>query len=59
MREAREDYRCHERLNIILILLFNRISEIEDKIGAGLIEEVIEVAEGELALVDTMIESKA
>lgn len=36
----------------------SRIEELENKIGAGLIEEVIEVAEGELALVDTMVESK-
>lgn len=31
-----------------------RISEVENKIGAGLIEEVIQVAEGELELVDVM-----
>lgn len=30
----------------------------ENKIGAGLIEEVIQVAEGELKLVDVMSESK-
>ena len=36
----------------------DRIEEIENKIGAGLIEEVIQVAEGELSLVDTMIKSK-
>jgi hypothetical protein len=30
----------------------------ENKIGGGLIEEVIQVAEGELKLVDTMVESK-
>ncbi|KAI4274275.1 MAG: hypothetical protein LQ337_004063 [Flavoplaca oasis] len=36
-----------------------QIAEIEDKIGAGLIEEVIQVAEGEHQLVDTMIESKS
>jgi NADH dehydrogenase (ubiquinone) 1 alpha subcomplex subunit 5 len=35
-----------------------RISELETKIGAGLIEEVVQVAEGELSLVDTMIQSK-
>lgn len=35
-----------------------RIEEIETKIGAGLIEEVIQVAEGELKLVDTMIQGK-
>ena len=35
-----------------------RIEGAEKQIGAGLIEEVIQVAEGELKLVDTMIESK-
>lgn len=30
----------------------------ENKIGAGLIEEVIQVAEGELKLVDVMTELK-
>ncbi|KAL5119156.1 hypothetical protein ACEQ8H_002863 [Pleosporales sp. CAS-2024a] len=34
------------------------ISELESKLGAGLIEEVIQVAEGEHKLVDKMIESK-
>ena len=37
---------------------YSRISEIEEKIGAGLLEEVIQVAEGELKLVDTMAEHK-
>jgi NADH dehydrogenase (ubiquinone) 1 alpha subcomplex subunit 5 len=32
---------------------------LETKIGAGLIEEVIQVAEGELKLVDVMVRSKA
>lgn len=36
-----------------------RIAEIENKIGAGLIEEVIEVAEGENKLVDTILESRS
>ena len=35
-----------------------RIEEIEGKIGAGLIEEVVQVAEGELRIVDTMIQAK-
>ena len=30
----------------------------ENKIGAGLIEEVIQVAEGELKLADVMLKSK-
>jgi NADH dehydrogenase (ubiquinone) 1 alpha subcomplex subunit 5 len=33
----------------------DRIDSIEQKIGAGLIEEVIQVAEGELQLVDEML----
>ena len=36
----------------------NRIQEVETQIGGGLIEEVIQVAEGELQLVNTMAESK-
>ena len=36
----------------------SRISQLEEKIGAGLIEEVIEVAKGELRLADSMFESK-
>lgn len=35
-----------------------RISELENKIGAGLIEEVIQVAEGELKLTDVMLQAK-
>lgn len=37
---------------------FYRVEELENKIGAGLIEEVIQVAEGELKLIDTMVQSK-
>lgn len=37
---------------------YYRIGELENKIGAGLIEEVIQVAEGELHLTDSMIQSK-
>ncbi|PBP17174.1 Spc97/Spc98 family protein [Diplocarpon rosae] len=39
-------------------LTADQISEIENKIGAGLIEEVIHVAEGELKLVDVLAKSK-
>ncbi|GAB1200097.1 hypothetical protein APSETT444_009464 [Aspergillus pseudonomiae] len=35
-----------------------QIAEIENQIGAGLLEEVIQVAEGELKLVDEMSKSK-
>jgi hypothetical protein len=34
------------------------INDLESKLGAGLIEEVIQVAEGEHKLVDEMIKSK-
>ncbi|RDW92062.1 NADH-ubiquinone oxidoreductase subunit 2 [Coleophoma crateriformis] len=40
-------------------LTAQQIEEVENKIGAGLIEEVIQVAEGELKLVDVMLKSKA
>ncbi|KAL8866936.1 MAG: hypothetical protein Q9174_005985 [Haloplaca sp. 1 TL-2023] len=36
-----------------------QVAEIENKIGAGLIEEVIEVAEGENKLVDTILEARS
>ncbi|KAK5255544.1 hypothetical protein LTR16_004508 [Cryomyces antarcticus] len=39
-------------------LTAQQISDIEVQIGAGLIEEVIQVAEGEHMLVNTMLESK-
>lgn len=35
------------------------MAEIEEKIGAGLIEEVIMVAEGEHKLVDTILEARS
>jgi len=38
--------------------VLNRIRDLEEKIGAGLIEEVIQVAEGENRLVDIMVENK-
>ncbi|KAH7327885.1 NADH-ubiquinone oxidoreductase 29.9 kDa subunit [Stachybotrys elegans] len=39
-------------------LTADQIHELEHKIGAGLIEEVIQVAEGELQLVDRMTQAK-
>jgi NADH dehydrogenase (ubiquinone) 1 alpha subcomplex subunit 5 len=36
----------------------SRIKDIENKIGAGLIEEVLQVAEGELTLAGEMAESR-
>lgn len=38
---------------------WNRIDEIETKLGAGLIEEVVQVAEGELLVVEEMLASRA
>lgn len=35
-----------------------RVEKIQNQIGAGLIEEVIEVAHGELKLVDIMLQAK-
>ncbi|KAK3318342.1 ETC complex I subunit conserved region-domain-containing protein [Apodospora peruviana] len=39
-------------------LTADQVSELEHKIGAGLIEEVISVAEGEFRLVDIMLQAK-
>lgn len=36
----------------------NRINELETRLGGGLIEEVIQVAEGEHKLVDEMVKAK-
>lgn len=47
-----------ERLRERMLTVVCRVSELETKIGAGLIEEVIEVAEGELKLADTMLQAK-
>lgn len=52
-----------ERINRLQIeaeppLTLEQVGEIETKIGAGLIEEIIQVAEGEKALVETMQENK-
>jgi len=41
------------------VLTLRRISEVENKIAAGLIEEVLQVAEGELMLVEEMFASRA
>ena len=39
-------------------LMAGRIVDVENQIGGGLIEEVIQVAEGELQLVSTMAENR-
>lgn len=38
--------------------MYRRIEDVETQIGAGLIEEVIEVAQGELKLIDEMAGSE-
>jgi hypothetical protein len=45
-------------LFIIVIADLHSISDLESKLGAGLIEEVIQVAEGEHQIVETMIKAK-
>lgn len=37
----------------------NRISELESRLGGGLIEEVIQVAQGEHKLVEEMVKAKS
>lgn len=61
--EASQYVRRLEPLDMICRLqcadvLVSRISDAENQIGGGLIEEVIQVAEGELKLVETMAETK-
>lgn len=46
------------RVEGLIRLWSYRIEEMETRIAAGLIEEVIQVAEGELKLVDVMVENK-
>lgn len=41
-----------------MTMTIGRIAEIENKIGGGLIEEVIQVAEGEFNLVEKLAEAK-
>lgn len=41
-----------------MLLIALRINDLEQKFGAGLLEEVIQVAEGELVLVEEMLEAK-
>lgn len=61
--EASQYVRHLDLLNITCLchytdLLNHRIIDAETQIGGGLIEEVIQVAEGELKLVETMAESQ-
>ncbi|KAI5292108.1 hypothetical protein KEM52_006613 [Ascosphaera acerosa] len=55
--EANEEEKI-ERLPQEPPLTAAQVSQIENEIGAGLLEEVLQVAEGELQLVDKMYEAK-
>ena len=44
--------------SIMIITHANRINELETRLGAGLIEEVIQVAEGEHKLVEEMVKAR-
>ncbi len=41
-----------------MLIILCRVGDIETQIGAGLIEEVIDVAKGELLLVEKMMEAR-
>lgn len=58
MRDTQAEHALIPRIETEPPLTVEQVNEIETKIGAGLIEEVIAVAEGESTLVDTMLESK-
>ncbi|RAL11614.1 complex I NDUFA5 subunit family protein, partial [Aspergillus homomorphus CBS 101889] len=49
----------HQKWEAEPALTVEQVSEIEKQIGAGLIEEVIQVAEGELKVVDELYKSQA
>lgn len=48
----------HVKVDLGSGLTVGRVEEMEHKIGAGLIEEVVRVAENELKLVDQMLQAK-
>lgn len=51
------EYRSVCRSAYILMFMY-RINDLEQQLSAGLIEEVIQVAEGENRLIDTLYENK-
>ena len=57
-RDLREENAKIPRIEPEPALTAVQIGELEQKLGAGLIEEVIQVAEGENQLVDTLAENK-
>ena len=58
VRDPIEEYRVVPRIEPEPPLSAEQINQMENEIGAGLIEEVIQVAEGERELVDRLAESK-
>lgn len=58
MRDPYAEERKKLRIEAEPSLTMDQVSEIEQKVGAGLIEEIIAVAEGERSLVDQMVEHK-
>ena len=57
-RDLREENAKIPRIEPEPALTAEQIGEIEQRLGAGLIEEVVQVAEGENRLVDVMLENK-
>jgi len=57
-QDIRADHEAIPQIESEPSLSVEQVNEIESKIGAGLLEEVIQVAEGEKTLVETMLENK-
>ncbi|KAI7292562.1 hypothetical protein KC315_g19474, partial [Hortaea werneckii] len=57
-RDPVEEHRVIPRIEPEPSLTAEQVQEIEGEVGSGLIEEVIQVAEGELELVHRMAEAK-
>ncbi|KAK4959915.1 hypothetical protein LTR10_002803 [Elasticomyces elasticus] len=57
-RDPVEEHRIVPRIEPEPSLSAGQVEEVEQKMGAGLIEEVVQVAEGEMRLVDVLAEGK-
>ena len=57
-RDPIEEYRVIPRIEPEPSLTAEQIGQVETEIGAGLIEEVIQVAEGERELVDVLAKAQ-
>ncbi|KAK4893642.1 hypothetical protein LTR27_008111 [Elasticomyces elasticus] len=57
-RDPVEEHRVVPRIEPEPALTAGQVEEVEQKMGAGLIEEVVQVAEGEMRLVDVLAEGK-